>query len=53
MRRGLITSDFRSLDFYQNLELLSIVSLMDFHHDRIKDNLERVLIYFWGFDKLL
>jgi hypothetical protein len=26
---------------------------MDFHHDRIKDNLKRVVMHFLGFNKLL
>jgi hypothetical protein len=46
VRRGPITSDFQPLDFYQNPELLSIAIIMDFHHDKIKDNLERVVMYF-------
>jgi hypothetical protein len=45
VRRGPITRDFWPLDFYQNPELLSIAILMDFHHDRIEDTLERVIIY--------
>jgi hypothetical protein len=45
MRRGPIASGFWPLDFYQNPELLSIAILMDFHHDRINDNLERVVMH--------
>jgi hypothetical protein len=37
---------FWPLDFYRSPELLSIAILTDFHHDRIKDNLERVLMHF-------
>jgi hypothetical protein len=38
-------SDFQPLDFYRHPELLSIAILMDFHHDRIKDNLEKVVMH--------
>jgi hypothetical protein len=38
-------SGFRPLDFYLNPKLLSIVILTDFHYNRIKDNLERVLMH--------
>jgi hypothetical protein len=31
----------------------NIAILMDFHHDRIKDNLERVVTHFYGFAQLL
>jgi hypothetical protein len=34
------------LDFYHGPELLSIAILMEFHHDKIKDNLERVVMHF-------
>jgi hypothetical protein len=37
---------FRPLDFYRCPELLSIAILTDFHHDMIKDNLERVVMHF-------
>jgi hypothetical protein len=53
VRRAPITSGFRPLDFYRSPKLLSIAILTDFHHDRIKDNLERVVLHFWGFNKLL
>jgi hypothetical protein len=33
--------------------LLSIPILIDFHHDRINDNLERVVMHFYGFNKFL
>jgi hypothetical protein len=46
-------SGFQSLDFYRSLELLSLAILTDFHHDRIKDNLERVVMHFYDFNKLL
>jgi hypothetical protein len=52
VRRGPIASGFRALDFYQSPELLSIAILTDFHHE-IKDNLERVVMHFYGFNKLL
>jgi hypothetical protein len=34
------------LNFYRDPKLLSIAILTDFHHDRMKDNLERVVMHF-------
>jgi hypothetical protein len=39
-------SDFWPLNFYRNLDLLSIAILTDLHHDSIKDDLERVVMHF-------
>jgi hypothetical protein len=53
VRRDPIASGVQPLDFYRSPELLSIANLMDFHHDRIKDNLEQVVMHLQGFNKLL
>jgi hypothetical protein len=46
MKRGPIVSGFQPLDFYPSPEILIIAILMDFYHDRIKDNMKRVVMYF-------
>jgi hypothetical protein len=53
VRRDPIASGVQPLDFYRSPELLSIANLMDFHYDRIKDNLEQVVMHLQGFNKLL
>jgi hypothetical protein len=46
VRRSPIVSDFWPLNFYRNLELLSIAILTDLHHNSIKDDLKRVVMHF-------